>query len=79
MKERKELTITISKNPSYDKHKLRTDGLDIDRAIKFNKGEKIQVTEKELEVIGLHRWLIVEKIKEEKIIEGEKNVSKDII
>jgi hypothetical protein len=63
-----ESTITISKNPAYDKHKLRTEGLDIDRVIKFNKFEKIEVTQKELDAIGLHRWLIVEEIKE-----GEKN------
>ena len=60
--------IIISKNLSYDKHKLETKGLDIDRVIKFNKGEKIQVTKEELEVIGLHRWLIVE----------EENVTEDI-
>jgi len=81
MKERKELTITISKEPSYDKHKLVMH-LDLDRTIKFNKGEKIEVTQSELDAIGLHRWLIVhdEKIEtpkrytakfEEEIKEGE--------
>ena len=66
MEKKKEIEsfVTISKNPSYDKHKCRTEGLDIDRVIKFNKGEKIQVSQKELDVIGLHRWLIVEKEKE---------------
>ena len=68
-KKKEKSIIIISKNPSYDKHKLRTEGLDIDRAIKFNKGEKIQVTKQELEVIGSHRWLIVE----------EENVKQDII
>ena len=67
-KQEKQSFVTISKNPSYDRHKLRTEGLDIDRSIKFNKGEKIQVTQKELDAIGLHRWLIVEEIKE-----GENN------
>ena len=68
--------VTISKNPSYDKQKCRTEGLDLDRVIKFNKGEKIQVTEDELNVIGLHRWLIVhpETIEiPEEIKEGENN------
>jgi len=61
MEENKELqsTITISKNPGYDKQKCRTEGLDIDRVIKFNKFEKIEVTQDELDKIGLHRWLIV--------------------
>jgi len=69
--------ITISKNPSYDKQKCRTEGLDIDRVIKFNKGEKIQVTQKELDAIGLHRWIIVHAddidwgVPEEEIKEGE--------
>ena len=60
-KEESELTITILKNPAYDKHKCRTEGLDIDRVIKFNKGEKIQVSQKELDAIGIHRWLIIEE------------------
>ena len=60
-------TITISRSPAYEKHKLRTVGLDIDRVIKFNNFEKIEVTQKELDTIGLHRWLIVheKEIKEE--------------
>jgi len=61
-------TITISRSPAYDKHKLRTEGLDIDRVIKFNNFEKIEVTQKEFDVIThnavsngqrLPRWLIV--------------------
>lgn len=74
-KKEEQSTVTISKNPSYDKHKLRTEGLDIDRSIKFNKGEKIQVTQDELNVIGLHRWLIIhpETIETEEIKEGEEN------
>ena len=61
MAEQKESTLTISKDPSYDKHKLILKGLGLDRVIKFNKGEEIQVTQEELETIGLHRWLIVKK------------------
>ena len=61
-----ELTITISKSPGYDKQKCRTEWLDIDRVIKFNNFEKIEVTKEELEAIGLHRWLIVHEE-----IEGE--------
>lgn len=34
--------------------------LDPERVIKFNAGEKIQVTEEELKQIDNHRWLIVE-------------------
>jgi hypothetical protein len=71
MKNKEEkLTVTISKNPGYDKQKLRTEGLDIDRVIKFNKGEKIQVTQDELNILGLHRWLIIHP---EEIKEGENN------
>jgi len=51
--------VTISKNPSYDQHKLRLPGLDLARVIKFNKGEKITITEEELKAIGRHRWLEV--------------------
>ena len=60
MKEEKELTITISREPSYDKHKLVMH-LDLNRTIKFNKGEKIEVTQEELDTMGLHRWIIVHK------------------
>ena len=77
MKEQKELTTTISKSPSYDKHKLIMH-LDLDRTIKFNKGEKIEVTQSELDTIGRHRWLIVHEIEtpkrytaKEEIKEGE--------
>lgn len=52
--------VTISKNPAYDKHKIII-GLDADRTAKFNKGEKIEITEEEFENIGRHRWLEVEK------------------
>jgi len=57
--------------------------LDLNRTIKFNKGEKIEVTQEELDTMGLHRWLIVhdkvtppkkyakEEIKEEIKEEGE--------
>jgi len=79
MKEEKELTITISRSPGYDskEHKLIMH-LDLDRTIKFNKGEKIEVTQSELDAMGLHRWLIVHKteppkkyVKEEIKEEGE--------
>ena len=72
MKEEKELIIIISREPSYDKHKLVMH-LDLDRTIKFNKGEKIEVTQEELDVMGLHRWLIVHKTETPK-----KYVKKDI-
>ena len=72
MKEEKELTITISREPSYDKHKLVMH-LDLNRTIKFNKGEKIEVTQEELDAMGLHRWLIVHKTETPK-----KYVKKDI-
>jgi hypothetical protein len=61
MSEEKELTVTISRSPAYDQHKLRTEGLDIDRVIKFNNFEKIEVTQEELDAIGLHRWLIIQE------------------
>ena len=76
MKEEKELTITISREPSYDKHKLIMH-LDLNRTIKFNKGEKIEVTQSELDAMGLHRWIIVHKTEtpkkyvKEDIKEGE--------
>ena len=63
--------MTISKSPAYDKQKCMTVGLDLDRVIKFNKGEKIQVSQKELGAIGLHRWLIVHEEKVKEIKEGE--------
>ena len=75
MKEEKELTITISREPSYDKHKLVMH-LDLDRTIKFNKGEKIEVTQAELDELGSpkpHRWVIVHKTETPK-----KYVKKDI-
>jgi len=41
-------------------HKISLDKyVDKERTIKFNKGEKITVTKKELETIGEHRWLEV--------------------
>ena len=66
-------TISISKSPAYDKHKLVMH-LDLDRTIKFNKGEQIQVSQEELDAIGLHRWLIIhdkEVYVEKEIKEGE--------
>ena len=51
--------IVISKSKSYEVHKISL-GLDKERTIKFNKGEKITVTKEELETIGEHRWLEVD-------------------
>lgn len=67
-KQEQKSTVTISKNPSYDKHKLRLTGLDLDRSIKFNKGEKIEVTLEELNAIGRHRWLIIGESNEQDTI-----------
>ena len=50
--------IVISKSKSYEVHKIVL-GLDKERTIKFNKGEKITITKEELETIGEHRWLEV--------------------
>ena len=69
MAEQKESTITISKDLSYDKHKLILKGLGLDKVLKFNKGEEIQVTQEELETIGKHRWLIIKE---------KENVKQDI-
>ena len=53
--------IVISKSKSYEVHKISLDKyVDKERTIKFNKGEKITVTKKELETIGEHRWLEVD-------------------
>ena len=52
--------IVISKSKSYEVHKISLEKfIDKERTIKFNKGEKITVTKKELETIGEHRWLEV--------------------
>lgn len=62
MSEQKELTITISKNPAYDKHKLKTSGMSIDESIRFNKGEKVKVALETLYLWGypqIPRWVIV--------------------
>lgn len=54
------LMFRISKCPNYSKSRVVLD-LDEDRTIKFNSGEVIEVTQEELNQIGLHRWLIMEK------------------
>ena len=46
-------------NPNYLGQKIIMN-LDEVRDLKFNAGEKIEVTEQELKDIGCHRWLIVE-------------------
>ena len=51
--------LTIYKNAGWLDQKVLVN-LDEVRDIKFNAGEKIQVTEDELKQIGEHRWLIVE-------------------
>jgi hypothetical protein len=47
-------------NPNYQGQKILVN-LDELRDLKFNAGEKIEVTEDELKQIGDHRWLIVEE------------------
>lgn len=49
----------IYKNPNWIDQKILVN-LDEVRDLKFNAGEKIEVTEEELKAIGEHRWLIVE-------------------
>ena len=52
--------IVISKAPNYTELKVLLAGIDEDRAVKFNSGEKIEVSQEELNAIGGHRWLIKE-------------------
>ena len=52
--------IVISKAPNYTGHKVLLAGIDEDRSVKFNAGEKIEVSQEELNAIGEHRWLIKE-------------------
>jgi hypothetical protein len=47
-------------NPNYLGQKILVN-LDEIRDLKFNAGEKIEVTEEELKQIGDHKWLIVEE------------------
>ena len=56
MTEKKITGITISKAKSYKDHKIIL-GLDKEREKKFNKGDKITVTQEELETIGKYRWM----------------------
>lgn len=49
----------IYKHPDWLDQKVLVN-LDDLRDIKFNAGEKIEVTAEELNAIGNHRWLIVE-------------------
>lgn len=49
----------ISKHIGYEGQKILLN-LDAEREIKFNAGEKIEVNENELNLIGNHRWLIIE-------------------
>jgi hypothetical protein len=51
--------LTIYLNPNYLGQKILVN-LDEIRNIKFNAGEKVEITEQELKEIGNHRWLIVE-------------------
>lgn len=55
-----QLKYTIYLNPNYKGQKILVN-LDEIRDLKFNAGEKIEVTEDELNTIGSHRWLIVEE------------------
>ena len=49
----------IYKNVNWLDQKVLVN-LDEVRDLKFNAGEKIEVTQEELNAIGEHRWLIVE-------------------
>ncbi len=49
----------IYKSPNWIDQKVLVN-LDEIRDLKFNAGEKVEVTEDELKQIGDHRWLIVE-------------------
>lgn len=52
-------THLIYKHPDWLDQKVLVN-LDDLRDIKFNAGEKIEVSPEELQSIGEHRWLIVE-------------------
>lgn len=54
-----QLKYTIYLSPNYLGKRILVN-LDEIRDLKFNAGEKIEVTEDELKQIGDHRWLIVE-------------------
>ena len=58
-KKQEKSELLISKSKSYGKEHFIKLGLDKEREKKFNKGEKIPVTEEELNAIGKHRWLEV--------------------
>lgn len=59
-KQNTHLKYLISLNANYVGQKILTN-LDPVRDIKFNAGEKIEVTQDELNLIGYHRWLIIEE------------------
>ena len=59
-KQSTELKCIIYLNPNYLGSRIITN-LDDVRDIQFNAGEKIEVTEEELKLIGNHRWLIQEE------------------
>ena len=59
-KQSTELKCVIYLSPNYLGSKIITN-LDDVRDIQFNAGEKIEVTEEELKLIGKHRWLIQEE------------------
>ena len=54
------LMFHIYLNPNYKGSKILTN-LDEVKDMKFNAGEKIEITEEELNKIGCHRWLIIEE------------------
>ena len=54
------LKCVIYLSPNYVGSKIITN-LDDVRDIKFNAGEKIEITKDELKLIGDHRWLIQEE------------------
>jgi len=52
-------TMTISKSPAYKDLVIVLD-IDKEREDQFNANKKIEVSQKELSLIGNHRWLIKE-------------------
>lgn len=57
--------LLIYKTEGYKNHRviLIPFGFKGEEEIKFNSGEKLEVTEEQLKSIGKHRWLEVENVK----------------
>ena len=58
---KKEKTNTIKLAQSHIGSVIALPFSDTERIQAFHKGDSIEVTDKELEAIGKHRWLIKEK------------------